>query len=77
MSESISVPGTVHLVDLDHDMHARHASSSADIVLNPTPSKDPNDPLNWTPRRKLLSLICQNLYVVTCTPLCCKTTNDV
>ncbi|KAH7205804.1 major facilitator superfamily domain-containing protein [Fusarium redolens] len=62
MTESISIPGTVHLVDLDHDMHARHASSSADIVLNPTPSKDPNDPLNWTPRRKLLSLICQNLY---------------
>ncbi|KAG5750224.1 hypothetical protein H9Q70_007137 [Fusarium xylarioides] len=62
MTETISIPGTVHLVDLDHDMHARHASSSADIVLNPTPSKDPNDPLNWTPRRKLLSLICQNLY---------------
>jgi hypothetical protein len=63
MTESINIPGTVHLLDLDHDIQARHASSSADIVLHPTPSKDPNDPLNWAPRRKLLSLICQNLYV--------------
>ncbi|KAF4466160.1 serine threonine kinase 16 [Fusarium albosuccineum] len=62
MSEQPPIPGTVHLVDLDHNMRARHASGAADIVLNPTPSNDPNDPLNWTPRRKLLSLICQNLY---------------
>ncbi|KAF4415244.1 serine/threonine kinase 16 [Fusarium austroafricanum] len=62
MADSTDIPGTVHLVDLDHNMHARHASSTADIVLNPTPSKDINDPLNWTPRRKFLSLICQNLY---------------
>ncbi|KAH6684966.1 major facilitator superfamily domain-containing protein [Plectosphaerella plurivora] len=56
-----AIPGTVHLVDLDHNMNARHAGSG-DIVLNPTPSSDPNDPLNWTPRRKLMALICQNLY---------------
>jgi hypothetical protein len=42
-------------------MHARHAGGASDIVLNPVPSNDPNDPLNWTPRRKLLALICQNL----------------
>lgn len=63
MAESTDVPGTVHLVDLNHDMHSLHASGTADIVLNPTPSNDPNDPLNWTPRRKLLALVCQNLYV--------------
>ncbi|KAH6886891.1 putative MFS transporter [Thelonectria olida] len=57
-----AIPGTVHLVDLDHSMHGRHAGNSGDIVLDPSPSNDPNDPLNWTPRRKLLSLICQNLY---------------
>lgn len=55
-----AVPGTVHLVDLDHNLNARHAGSG-DIVLNPTPSNDPNDPLNWAPRRKLMALICQNL----------------
>ncbi|KAI1621677.1 major facilitator superfamily domain-containing protein [Exophiala viscosa] len=56
-----SVPGTVHLVDLDHTMHTRHAQGG-DIVLVPTPSKDPDDPLNWTPRRKYLSSLCSNLY---------------
>lgn len=64
MSNEIDIPGTVHLVDVDHTMQTRHASKNEDIVLNPTPSSDPNDPLNWSPRRKLLSLICQNLYVV-------------
>jgi hypothetical protein len=64
MSNEIDIPGTVHLVDVDHTMHTRHASKNEDIVLDPTPSSDPNDPLNWSPRRKLLSLICQNLYVI-------------
>ncbi|KAK5230660.1 hypothetical protein LTR47_007514 [Exophiala xenobiotica] len=58
-----SIPGTVHLVDLDHTLHAQHAQGAQqDIVLVPTPSKDPNDPLNWAPRRKLMSSICSNLY---------------
>lgn len=63
-SEDLSgtVPGTVHLVDLDHTMHTRHAQGG-DIVLVPTPSKDPDDPLNWSPRRKLLSSLCSNLCV--------------
>ncbi|KIX10420.1 uncharacterized protein Z518_01502 [Rhinocladiella mackenziei CBS 650.93] len=56
-----SVPGTIHLVDLDHTMHTRHAGGG-DIVLVPTPSSDPDDPLNWSPRRKILSTICSNLY---------------
>lgn len=54
------VPGTIHLVDLDHSMHTRHAGSG-DIVLDPTPSNDPNDPLNWSRQRKLLSMISSNL----------------
>ncbi|KIW17823.1 hypothetical protein PV08_05018 [Exophiala spinifera] len=58
-----NVPGTVHLVDLDHTMHTRHAQGAQqDIILVPTPSKDPNDPLNWSPRRKMMSSICSNLY---------------
>ncbi|KAH8811147.1 major facilitator superfamily domain-containing protein [Xylogone sp. PMI_703] len=56
------VPGTVHLVDLNSNIHARHLSGNGDIILDPTPSSDPNDPLNWSPRRKLLALICANLY---------------
>lgn len=62
MANRDAVPGTVHLVDLDHTMHARHSSTTGDIVLDPSPSSDPNDPLNWAPRRKLLSMICQSLY---------------
>lgn len=57
-----AIPGTVHLVDLDHSKQARHAGDG-DIILNPAPSSDPEDPLNWNPRRKLLSTICVNLYV--------------
>jgi len=58
-----TVPGTVHLVDLEHTMHTRHAGGTGDVVLVPTPSDDPDDPLNWSPRRKLLSTISINVYV--------------
>jgi hypothetical protein len=64
-SEIDAVPGTVHLVDLEHVLHTRHAKSgTGDIVLVPTPSNDPDDPLNWTPRRKLIATICWSLSVV-------------
>lgn len=57
MDES-QIPGTVHLVDLEHTEATRHAGSSRDIILIPTPSRDPNDPLNWSAGRKRLHLIC-------------------
>jgi MFS family permease len=57
------VPGTVHLVDLEHASRAMHSKIHQDIILVPTPSNDPNDPLNWTPRRKNLSLACMCVYV--------------
>jgi hypothetical protein len=57
--DSTAIPGTVTLVDVNHDLEARHADhGDRDIVLIPTPSNDPDDPLNWSPRRKLLSTIC-------------------
>lgn len=52
------VPGTVQLVDLDDHVATRHASGHRDIILIPTPSADPEDPLNWTPARKRLALTC-------------------
>ncbi|KAJ5585724.1 hypothetical protein N7450_005511 [Penicillium hetheringtonii] len=52
------IPGTVTLVDVQHVLNTRHAKGDSDIVLIPTPSHDPDDPLNWSPRRKLLSTIC-------------------
>lgn len=57
------VPGTIHLVDLDHSMRAQHAANG-DIVLDPSPSNDPNDPLNWSPRRKMMATIGPNLFVL-------------
>jgi hypothetical protein len=57
-----TVPGTVHLVDLEHTLLARHAGNgTGDIVLVPTPSDDPDDPLNWVPQRKLTATICTSL----------------
>jgi hypothetical protein len=42
------VPGTVHLVDLDGTMRAKHAANSGlrDVVLVPPPSSDPDDPVS-------------------------------
>ncbi|KAK0376111.1 hypothetical protein CLIM01_06531 [Colletotrichum limetticola] len=57
------IPGTVHLVDLEGTMASRHAEGSGkDIVLIPTPSNDPDDPLNWSPRRKYQLLACICVY---------------
>ena len=58
------IPGTIHLVDLDGTIHSPHAKgSNHDIILVPAPSKSPDDPLNWSPSRKLLSLGCLGAYV--------------
>ncbi|CAG8960227.1 hypothetical protein HYFRA_00012745 [Hymenoscyphus fraxineus] len=65
LSNDNGIPGTVHLVDLEGLVDAQHASGTIkDVVLIPTPSNDPNDPLNWTPRRKLVSTACTLLYVL-------------
>lgn len=54
-----AIPGTLTLVDVDHVMNTHHlAHGDRDIVLVPTPSNDPDDPLNWSPRRKFLATVC-------------------
>ncbi|GAB1730824.1 hypothetical protein NU195Hw_g1757t1 [Hortaea werneckii] len=59
---SNAVPGTVQLVDLDHHIQGKHAKGHQDVILVPAPSDDPDDPLNWPRRRKLLSLACMCIY---------------
>ncbi|KAG2415658.1 hypothetical protein HFD88_006849 [Aspergillus terreus] len=60
-----AIPGTFTLVDLEHTMASRHLDhGNSDIVLVPQPSDDPDDPLNWSPRRKLLSTICVSAYTL-------------
>lgn len=64
IDESV-VPGTVHLVDIEHVLNTKHAKGSQqDIVLVPSPSSDPDDPLNWSPRRKALSSTCWIVYTL-------------
>jgi hypothetical protein len=61
-----AIPGTVHLVDLEGIIQAKHASGSQikDVVLVPAPSSDPDDPLNWSPSRKRLSTASQSMYTL-------------
>ncbi|KAL3426895.1 major facilitator superfamily transporter [Phlyctema vagabunda] len=57
-------PGTVQLIDADGELHVKHSQAAQDVVLVPTPSDDPEDPLNWSKRRKLLQTSCVVMYTV-------------
>lgn len=59
-------PGTTRLIDVDGTVISKHATGSdeADIVLIPRPSEDPEDPLNWTKKRKWLATSCVLVYTV-------------
>lgn len=59
ISHESPIPGTVHLIDIDGTLLTKHASGSAkEVVLVPPPSSHPDDPLNWSPKRKALSTFC-------------------
>lgn len=63
MAENSFVPGTIHLVDIQGTLRAKHASGGQnDVVLIPAPSDDPDDPLNWSAKRKLLSTASIAIY---------------
>ena len=55
-----SVPGTIRLVE---EGHGGEEGPGADIVLQPRPSADPEDPLNWSKPRKMLAISMVYLYV--------------
>ncbi|KAH8689663.1 major facilitator superfamily domain-containing protein [Talaromyces proteolyticus] len=59
MKEDLPIPGTVQQVDVNHSLHLRHGTGQDDIVLIPQPSQHPDDPLNWSYRRKMLNSCCQ------------------
>ncbi|KAL4777261.1 major facilitator superfamily domain-containing protein [Aspergillus nidulans var. acristatus] len=50
-------PGTVIIEDLHHGQEAV-------VVLKPTPSEDPNDPLNWSKLRKLVNFALASFYTL-------------
>jgi hypothetical protein len=60
-----AVPGTVPLVDLAGTMATKHSKGHKDLVLVPVPSDDPDDPLNWSRWRKILSTISLAVFVST------------
>lgn len=60
-------PGTVQLVDVDGTtLDEKHAGGKEahDILLVPRPSEDPEDPLNWSFRRKILATSCVVMYTI-------------
>ncbi|KAI7166494.1 MFS general substrate transporter, partial [Hortaea werneckii] len=59
------VPGTVHLIDIAGQASTgEHASGKTDIVLVPQPSRDPEDPLLWTSKRKFWALAMVAVYTL-------------
>lgn len=49
------VPGTVYLIDEQETVEG--VKRDGDVVLHPTPSDDPQDPLNWSRKRKWVNSI--------------------
>ncbi|CAG7924880.1 unnamed protein product [Penicillium olsonii] len=55
MHDPLPVPGTVQQLDLDSNSPWGRTRGQNDIVLIPRPSSHPDDPLNWSRRRKMLN----------------------
>lgn len=53
LEEDELIPGTVHLVDVDHSLNVQRKGKS-DIILQPQPLDNVNDPLRWSQRKKNL-----------------------
>jgi MFS family permease len=64
-TRSTNVPGTIRLdergsseVALEDVAHLKHGTGRhVHIVLSPQPSDDPNEPLNWSPSKKLAATL--------------------
>ncbi|KAJ5613175.1 hypothetical protein N7510_006369 [Penicillium lagena] len=54
------VPGTVYLIDEQETVEG--VKRDGDVVLHPTPSDDPQDPLNWSKKRKWVNSITLQFY---------------
>jgi MFS family permease len=60
LTDNDRVPGTVLLVDVTSN---EHGAPHDEVVLNPKPSDDLEDPLNWRPARKVTTVCMAYLYV--------------
>lgn len=50
--DEMSIPGTVHLVDVEGYLDVKKDKNSGNIILQPQPSSNPNDPLRWSKSKK-------------------------
>ena len=64
MADTVAIPGTVRLVDQGRPSNRRHTADRSDIILIPQPSKDPNDPLNWSPARRMMASVSHVAWVL-------------
>lgn len=60
MNQESEIPGDTHLVEIENK---NDTNEKIQILLIPTPSSDPNDPLNWTKTRKYFHMFCIVVYV--------------
>ena len=56
------VPGTILIWDAEHDESNIQRADGGQIVLQPQPSDDPEDPLNWAPGRKRIAISMTYIY---------------
>lgn len=54
LSDVDMVPGTVHLLDMENLLHVQKADGSLNIILQPQPLANVNDPLRWSQKKKNL-----------------------
>lgn len=65
MEDNDDIPGTVYLVDVAHSSSSgQHDAANKDIILVPQPSSDPEDPLNWSHRRKIRAVSMAYVYTL-------------
>ncbi|KAM0131338.1 hypothetical protein ACHAP3_006990 [Botrytis cinerea] len=55
MADMVSVGHNVNAV---HDIPVSETGSAKEVILVPPPSSHPDDPLNWSPKRKALPTLC-------------------
>ena len=52
------VPGTVQLVDVTGTLEVEKNGDKSNIILQPPPSKNINDPLRWSKRKRRIQFSC-------------------
>ena len=52
-NENDLVPGTVHLVDIRGNLKVKKDAEGKNIILQPQPSSNVNDPLRWPQSKKI------------------------